>query len=162
LKYYIDTLKGLFVTSRHFFANLLGRKKAGVVTVEYPEEKLAYRPNFRGMHRLLTRPDGSPKCVACFMCETICPAYCIHIEAEENPDPMIEKRPAVFTIDELRCVVCGLCVEACPEDAIRMDTGFHPVPAYDRSAFVFNRDMLMKIPGADPDRPMNRTGNRRR
>jgi NADH-quinone oxidoreductase subunit I len=161
MRYYIDTIKGVAITARHFFANIVGRKKAGVVTVEYPDEKVVYAPNFRGMHRLMTRSDGTPKCVACFMCETACPSYCIKIEAEESPDPMIEKRPRSFTIDELRCVVCGLCVEACPEDAIRMDTGIHPKPCYTRDEFIWKRDMLMDLKGA-ADRPPASTGGKRR
>ncbi len=81
------------------------------------------------LHRLVPREDGKPRCVACYMCATICPAQCIYIEAGEyEPDDdaaesrVIEKFPKQFVIDELRCIVCGLCVDACPKDAIRMDT----------------------------------------
>jgi NADH-quinone oxidoreductase subunit I len=66
------------------------------------------------------------------MCESICPCYCIHIEAGECPDPAIEKYPVRFEIDILRCCFCGLCVEACPEDAIRMDTGIVEFSVYNR------------------------------
>jgi NADH-quinone oxidoreductase subunit I len=162
MKYYIDTLKGVMVTTRHLVRNVLRREKAGVVTVEYPEKKLTYRSNFRGLHRLTRRPDGSPKCVACFMCETICPAYCIHIEAEESPDGRIEKRPKVFVIDELRCVVCGLCVEACPEDALRMDTAVHPPPATERAKFLYERDVLISQKGVGPEPPATSGGGRRK
>jgi NADH-quinone oxidoreductase subunit I len=113
---------GLKTTMRHFFKNTFSREKY-ISTIQYPEEKVTYPERFRGMHRLVQREDGTPRCVACFMCATACPARCIHIEAAETEDTSIEKFPQVFDIDELRCVVCGLCVEACPCDAIRMDTG---------------------------------------
>jgi NADH-quinone oxidoreductase subunit I len=133
---------GLAVTVRHFFKNLLSKEKY-TATVQYPDVKLEYPPRFRGMHRLVPRDDGKPRCVACFMCQTACPARCIHIEAGETADHQIEKFPVVFQIDELRCVVCGLCVEACPCDAIRMDTGFHPPPVQTRDeADVGVNDLL--------------------
>ncbi len=114
--------KGLGVTMRHFFENIAARKE--IATVEYPEEKVPYPPRNRGLHRLMRREDGSVRCVACMCCPTACPAHCITIIPEDSGDG-IEKRPAIFEIDELRCIVCGLCVEACPCDAIRMDTGEH-------------------------------------
>ena len=79
------------------------------------------------------RDDGSTRCVACMCCPTVCPAHCITIVPEESSSKSIEKRPAIFEIDELRCVVCGLCVEACPCDAIRMDTGEHAEPTEERA-----------------------------
>ena len=90
----------------------------------------ARSPQFRGMHRLVLRDDGSTRCVACHLCQTACPARCIHIVADEAQVEEGEKRPAVFEVDELRCVVCGLCVEACPCDALRMDTGVYVPPVY--------------------------------
>jgi NADH-quinone oxidoreductase subunit I len=94
--------------------------------VKYPER-------FRGLHRLLHRDDGAVRCVACMCCPTVCPAHCITIIPAETDNKGIEKKPAVFEIDELRCVVCGLCVEACPCDAIRMDTGMHATAVEDRA-----------------------------
>jgi NADH-quinone oxidoreductase subunit I len=76
-------------------------------------------------------------------CPTVCPANCITIIPEESDHKGIEKRPAVFEIDELRCVVCGLCVEACPCDAIRMDTGLHALPVEQRSDAIETKETLL-------------------
>jgi NADH-quinone oxidoreductase subunit I len=114
-----------------------------VTTLQYPEEKAPYPPGYRGLHRLVPRPDGSPRCVACFMCATACPAQCIYIEAGEVEGDPIEKYPKQFVIDELRCVVCGFCVEACPKDAIRMDTGEHPPPTYSREGQIYDVKRLL-------------------
>lgn len=140
--------KGLGATIRHFFKNVLGKEKY-TRTVQYPDVKAEYPPRFRGMHRLVPREDGAPRCVACFMCQTACPARCIHIVAGETNDKSIEKFPQVFEIDELRCVVCGLCVEACPCDAIRMDTGIHPVPVMTREEADFGKNDLLSFFGRD-------------
>lgn len=140
--------QGLGVTIRHFFKNVFSKDKY-IATVQYPDVKAEYPKRFRGMHRLVPREDGKPRCVACFMCQTACPARCIHIVGGETDDTSIEKYPVVFEIDELRCVVCGLCVEACPCDAIRMDTGFHPPPVQTREAANVGRNDLLKLFGRD-------------
>lgn len=140
---------GMKTTIRHFFKNVFGGENKYSDTISYPDEKVEYPERFRGMHRLVQREDGTSRCVACFMCETACPARCIHIEAAETDDASIEKVPKVFEIDELRCVVCGLCVEACPCDAIRMDTGIHPSPVYNREDGRFGKSDLLKIVGRD-------------
>ena len=155
------TVKGLGITLKHFARNLFLpmrraalRGKAGapideawrneIETVQYPEEKVTYPERFRGLHRLMLRDDGNVRCVACMCCPTVCPAHCITIIPEESENPGIEKRPAVFEIDELRCVVCGLCVEACPCDAIRMDTGDHARPVEDRARAIETKESMMK------------------
>ena len=114
--------------------------KNEIETVQYPEEKVTYPERFRGLHRLMLRDDGAVRCVACMCCPTVCPAHCITIVPEESDSKSIEKRPAIFEIDELRCVVCGLCVEACPCDAIRMDTGVHAQPVEDRADAIETKD----------------------
>ena len=113
-------VQGLGVTIRHFLRNLFGQKD--VATIQYPEEKREYSERTRGRHILTTKDDGSLRCVACYMCETACPADCIKIVAEEDPKAKVEweKRPLSFEIDLLRCVFCGYCVDACPKQAIIM------------------------------------------
>lgn len=138
---------GLGATVRHFFKNIFGGKEKYSVTVQYPEQQTEYPKRFRGMHRLVPREDGTPRCVACYMCQTACPALCIRIVAGETDDDRIEKFPVVFEIDELRCVQCGLCVEACPCDAIRMDSGIHPKPVYKREEGDFGKNDLLNVLG---------------
>jgi NADH-quinone oxidoreductase subunit I len=154
------TVKGLGITLKHFARNLFlpmrkagERSKAGaptddrwrneIETVQYPEEKVTYPERFRGLHRLTLRDDGAVRCVACMCCPTVCPAHCITIVPEETDNKGIEKRPAIFEIDELRCVVCGLCVEACPCDAIRMDTGLHAKPVEDRADAIETKESML-------------------
>lgn len=151
---------GLAITLKHFARNLFlplrsaeTRAKSGaptaqkwkneIETVQYPEEKVVYPERFRGLHRLMLRDDGAVRCVACMCCPTVCPAHCITIIPEDSGDNRVEKRPALFEIDELRCVVCGLCVEACPCDAIRMDSGIHAGPVEDRGDAIENKESLL-------------------
>ena len=134
-------IRGMIITTRHFWGNLFGRKHT--VTQQYPEQPTHVTERYRGRHRLMRKEDGSPRCTACMLCATSCPALCIHIEAAQHEDPTVEKFPGSFTIDELRCVFCGLCVEACPCDAIRMDTGVFALAAYDRGNFLYPRELLL-------------------
>ncbi len=120
------------------------KTKPPAVTIQYPEERRPISPRWRGLHRLMLRPDGAPRCVACMMCETACPDRCIYITAGETEDGRIEKYPVAFEIDLLRCCYCGLCVEACPEDAIRMDTGYLELGGYQRGEFYIDRDFLLR------------------
>jgi len=146
--YLWEIARGLAVTIRHFFVNLF--RPGNIVTVPYPERVIPLPGNarLRTRHRLKVRADGSPKCVACFLCQTACPAYCIHIEAAEYPENNVEKYPAVFDIDLSRCVVCGMCVEACPEDAIAMDTGEIPGGALERKEMLMTKETLLRnLPG---------------
>jgi len=137
---------GLKVTFRHFRRNLIGQKD--VATIQWPEEKRPYSERVRGRHILTTREDGSLRCVACFMCETACPAQCIHIEAEENPGAPVdhEKRPKVYEIDLLRCIFCGFCVDACPEEAIIMSRTHEMAFAAREEAVVGIEELRQKGP----------------
>lgn len=162
-----EVVKGLAITGRHFFRNLfihtahlfgLMKSRKGAVTVQYPEERRVIPAGYRARHRLVQRADGSPRCVACMLCPTICPAQCIHVRAGESPDPAIEKYPVEFNIVLDRCVMCGLCVEACPVDAIRMDTGIVEMSAYDREEFVNRRDLLLGMNPQTPPLPKTRHG----
>jgi NADH-quinone oxidoreductase subunit I len=145
--YLPEIAKGIGVTLRHVAKNLFGSAEQKYTrTVSYPEQKVEYPERFRGMHRLVPREDGAPRCVACYMCSTACPARCISIVAEESDDPNVEKRPVTFEIDELKCIFCGMCVEACPEDAIRMDTGEHVTAFTNRADAVFGKiDLLANL-----------------
>jgi NADH-quinone oxidoreductase subunit I len=142
--YLPEILRGLRITLRHFFANIYLWGQRQVVTIQYPDQKRPISSRWRGRHRLTVRQDGTPRCTACFLCSTSCPARCIHIVAEEHPDPGIEKRPARFEIDLLKCVFCGLCVEACPCDAIRMDTGIFALSGYSRQDFYLTLPKLLE------------------
>jgi len=138
---YLPLLAGMMVTLRHFVRNLLGRGES--YTIQYPEERRNYSHRYRGHHILTSRPDGSLRCVACFLCSTACPADCIHIEAGEHPDVNVEKYPVVYDIDMLRCVFCGYCVDACPEEAIIMSNNYD-MAYFDRAQSVVTKEHLQK------------------
>lgn len=166
--YFFEIAKGLWITSRHFIynmyfhiAHLLGKypEVPAAVTVQYPEEKIPLSKRWRGRHRINARPDGSPRCVACMLCETVCPVQCIHIVAGEHPDPAIEKYPVSFEIDVTRCCWCGMCEEACPVDALYMDTGKSPEPGFSREDLLYRKEQLVKempLPGCQ--RSLNAPG----
>jgi NADH-quinone oxidoreductase subunit I len=127
-----ELLRGAGITARHFFVNMVFHtlklfgvrtKRRGAVTIQYPEERKELSPRHRSLHRILSREDGKPRCVACMLCVTVCPSECLSVEAAEDDDPEVQKYPARFVVDLSRCCFCGFCVEACPVDAIRMDTG---------------------------------------
>lgn len=148
--YYFEVFRGLSITTRHFWVNVLGfipglRRlvKSEVVTYQWPEEERPISPRWRGKHRLNKRDDGSVRCVACMCCATACPSECIHIVAGESDNPDIEKFPATFEIDLFRCVYCGMCVEACPCDAILMDTMDMRLCKYSPDEFIITKDELL-------------------
>lgn len=155
--YYVEVLRGLWITNRHFVVNmwrhtlrLFGIKsvKKGAATYQYPEEPRPIHHRWRGRHRLTVKQNGSMRCTACMLCETICPCNCIHIVPGESPDPEVEKFPEQFYIDALRCCFCGYCAEACPKDAIRMDLLEPEIAGYTRD-IIFTKEFLL---GIDKDR----------
>lgn len=138
----LGPLVGMGLTINRMVDNLTGKVNA---TIRYPEERRAYSDRYRGAHILTAREDGSPRCVACYMCATACPADCIYIEPAEHPDPLIEKYPARFDIDMLRCVFCGFCVDACPEEAIIMSRESE-LCAFTREETMWDIKRLMSRP----------------
>ncbi|HZW87398.1 MAG TPA: NADH-quinone oxidoreductase subunit NuoI [Gallionella sp.] len=103
-----ELLKGMKLTGRYMFA----RK----ITVQFPEEKTPQSPRFRGLHALRRYPSGEERCIGCKLCEAICPALAITIEAAERDDGT--RRTTQYDIDLTKCIFCGFCEEACPVDAI--------------------------------------------
>lgn len=153
--YLPQIVHGLRITGGVFLRNmgkwLTGRK--GALTAYYPEELRAdYSPRNRGRHVLTLRANGEPQCVACNLCATVCPAYCIEIVACADPaDAAHPKSPARFDIDYSRCIFCGFCVEACPEDAIRMVKEVPDLPGFDRDRMWGPIDLLTQWqPQRDP------------
>jgi NADH-quinone oxidoreductase subunit I len=156
--YLFEILRGLSVTGGVFTRNLwrwmTGRK--GALTTYYPEEvRKDFARHNRGKHVLTQRPDGSPQCIACNMCATVCPARCIEIEAIFDPaDEAHPKSPSRFEIDYSRCIFCGMCVEACPEDAIRMVPEVPNLPSTDRHHMWLDMDELLNWrPQSDVAKP---------
>jgi len=132
-------LLGHWITLKNFVRTLFLRQAS---TIEFPEKKRNVSGRYRGIHILTQREDGTPKCVACYMCATACPAECIYIEAGERPEKTIEKYPTRFEIDLLRCVYCGFCVDACPEEAIFMSRE-NDLVGTTREELIIDRDRLM-------------------
>ncbi|MEI8191346.1 MAG: NADH-quinone oxidoreductase subunit I [candidate division NC10 bacterium] len=146
-------ISGAAITARHFLVNMvfhtlalvgIKTRRCGAVTIQYPEKKKPLAARHRSLHRIVPRPDGKPRCVACLLCVTVCPSECIYVEAAEDPDPEVQKTAARFEIDLARCCFCGFCVEACPEDAIRMDTGTIDLAAGSREDLVYGLDRLLR------------------
>ena len=147
--YLPQVLIGLGTTMKHMLKVLGGTDRV----IQYPEER---RENmdpedggmllqtYRGVHRLNKDEEGRPRCVACFMCSTACPARCIHIEAAPSPWDDREKYPQKFDIDELRCIYCGMCEEACPCDAIEL-TSVYDIVGLTRQEMIFDKEKLLRM-----------------
>ena len=144
--YLPSIFKGLIVTLRHMF-----RRKD---TMQYPEQKRTFGPRYRGVPALVKDQDGREKCVACYMCQFVCPPLAINIEAGEypksHPRHQIEKYPRRFEINMLRCIYCGLCEEACPEEAIFMSKTY-AVTGTSRELMIFDKEKLLELGGTRPD-----------
>jgi len=138
LLYLPAVIKGLSNT----FLHLIKAKGHKTFTIQYPEVKRQVRPGYRGEHRLKKDAQGREKCVACFMCQTVCPALCIRIVAEEAPWNDRDKRPKTFEIDMLRCIYCGMCEEACPCDAIELTEKFNVVST-SRAEKIYDKEKLL-------------------
>ncbi|HEY7377750.1 MAG TPA: NADH-quinone oxidoreductase subunit NuoI [Steroidobacteraceae bacterium] len=129
-----ELLKGLGVTGRHFF-----RKK---ITVQYPEEKTPQSVRFRGLHALRRYPNGEERCIACKLCEAVCPALAITIESDVGPDGT--RRTTRYDIDLFKCIYCGFCEEACPVDAI-VETRIHEYHMENRGENIMTKDKLLAV-----------------
>ena len=147
-----EFIKGLSITFKHMLPG-------NSTTVQYPKEKLPTSDRFRGLHRLVPTHERE-KCVACYLCPTVCPAKCITVEAAENDKG--EKYPRVYQIDLLRCIFCGLCEEACPKDAIYLSETFAP-SNYKREGFIYGKnDLLIPDPKKEPELYQKAVGERAR
>lgn len=146
--YVFEVLRGLLVTGRHFVANMIGfvvppkGKKRRVFTVYYPEERVTLPAAYRGRPVLVAQRDGAAKCVACGLCEKICPARAISIVAAENPDG--DRYPSSYTLDMSRCVYCGYCEEVCPKEAIVMSAEYEGLAETDRSCMLYPMEKLLR------------------
>ncbi len=129
-------MKGFGITLKHLFSRKF--------TSQYPEKPHPIAPKFRGEHKLNKDGEGRVKCVACFLCETNCPAYAIRIKSAPAPDGWQdrERYPAEFEVDLLKCIFCGYCEEACPVDAIAL-TNKIPEVETSREAFILNKEKLL-------------------
>lgn len=128
-----ELLKGLKKTLTYFF-----KKK---VTIQYPYEKGPISPRFRGEHALRYYPDGTERCIACKLCEAICPANAITIEAEEMPDG--SRRTTRYDIDMTKCIYCGLCQEACPVEAI-VETPNFEFSTFTKKELLYTKEKLLE------------------
>ena len=129
-----ELLQGLKLTGRHLFS----RK----ITVQFPEEKTPQSPRFRGLHALRRYPNGEERCIACKLCEAVCPALAITIESEQREDG--SRRTTRYDIDLHKCIFCGFCEESCPVDAI-VETHLLEYHGENRGDLYYTKAMLLAI-----------------
>ncbi len=129
-----ELLLGLKLTGRYFFV----RK----ITLQYPEEKTPTSPRFRGLHALRRYPNGEERCIACKLCEAVCPALAITIEAEPREDG--SRRTTLYEIDLFKCIYCGFCEESCPVDSI-VETGLADYHFEKRGENIMTKQKLLAI-----------------
>ena len=130
----VELLRGMMLTGRHMFA----RK----ITVQFPEEKTPQSPRFRGLHALRRYPNGEERCIACKLCEAICPALAITIESEQRVDGT--RRTTRYDIDLTKCIFCGFCEESCPVDSI-VETRILEYHGEQRGDLIYTKPMLLAI-----------------
>ena len=129
-----ELLKGLRVTLRNLFVRKF--------TIQYPEEKTPQSPRFRGLHALRRYPNGEERCIACKLCEAVCPAAAITIESDVAADG--SRRTTRYDIDLFKCIYCGFCEEACPVDAV-VETRLFEYHMESREQSVLTKDQLLAI-----------------
>ena len=129
-----ELMLGLKLTGRYLFA-----KK---ITVQYPEEKTPQSPRFRGLHALRRYPNGEERCIACKLCEAVCPAVAITIESELRADGT--RRTTRYDIDLFKCIYCGFCEESCPVDAI-VETRIFEYHFEQRGDNIMNKQQLLAV-----------------
>lgn len=129
-----ELLKGMKLTLSYFFA-----KK---VTIQYPEQKTPQSPRFRGLHALRRYPNGEERCIACKLCEAVCPAMAITIESELREDN--SRRTTRYDIDLTKCIFCGFCEESCPVDSI-VETRIFEYHGEERGDLLYTKDMLLEV-----------------
>ena len=129
-----EMLKGLSVTARSLF-----RRK---ITINYPEEKTPQSVRFRGLHALRRYDNGEERCIACKLCEAVCPAMAITIESDVRTDGT--RRTTRYDIDLTKCIFCGFCEESCPVDSI-VETHIFEYHGEKRGDLYFTKDMLLAV-----------------
>ncbi len=129
-----ELLRGLSLTLRYFFS-----KK---ITIQYPEQKTPQSPRFRGLHALRRYPNGEERCIACKLCEAVCPAMAITIESEQREDNT--RRTTRYDIDLTKCIFCGFCEESCPVDSI-VETRQFEYHGEERGDLLYTKEMLLEV-----------------
>ena len=130
----VELFKGMALTGRY----ALARK----VTIQYPEEKTPLSPRFRGLHALRRYDNGEERCIACKLCEAVCPALAITIVSAEREDG--SRRTTRYDIDLAKCIFCGFCEESCPVDSI-VETHILEYHGEKRGDLYYTKDMLLAI-----------------
>ncbi|CCD29131.1 NADH-quinone oxidoreductase subunit I (NADH dehydrogenase I subunit I) (NDH-1 subunit I) [Candidatus Glomeribacter gigasporarum BEG34] len=130
----VELFRGMALTGRYAF-----KRK---ITVQFPEEKTPLSPRFRGLHALRRYPNGEERCIACKLCEAVCPALAITIESEQRADNT--RRTTRYDIDLTKCIYCGFCEEACPVDAI-VETQILEYHGEKHGDLYFTKEMLLAI-----------------
>ncbi|MCG8325952.1 MAG: NADH-quinone oxidoreductase subunit NuoI [Thiotrichales bacterium] len=129
-----ELLKGMRLTGRHLF-----KRK---VTVQYPEDKTPQSPRFRGLHALRRYPNGEERCIACKLCEAVCPAVAITIDSSQREDG--SRRTTKYEIDLTKCIFCGFCEESCPVDSI-VETRIFEYHGEQRGDLLMTKEKLLAV-----------------